>query len=191
MKAYRRRFGVKIGTGNFYRDLQRLVAEGLVRTAERVSSDDPRRAPYEITDSGRALFSRWFVSVSSVTATGHEDQLSARLAFIADVAPDDARRVLDYFQDDLWSHAKSLERMRESTLADAERDRDDAFPVLALMLDRRIRRVAAELAFLDDVRATHEEWLTRRSRISRPAADTPVASDGVRLKRSPPRTRSR
>ncbi|MGH7894680.1 MAG: PadR family transcriptional regulator, partial [Candidatus Binatia bacterium] len=95
MKAYGDRVGTKVSTGSFYRDLQQLVSRGLVRLAERSETDDPRRIPYEITDAGRAAFKDWFVGMSLFTHThGHEDQLAARLAFIADVAPEDARRVL-------------------------------------------------------------------------------------------------
>lgn len=192
MKAYHRRFGVKVSTGNFYRDLQRLVAEGLVRTAERTHDEDPRRAPYQITDAGRVVFLRWFVNATAVLATtGHEDDLAVRLAFLADVAPDDARRVLAFFQDELWSRAKSLERAREAALADPSRRPDDEFPVLELMLSRRIRRAAAELAFLDDVRATYDEWFARRT-----LATATAVAEGARAAKSPlragakPRARS-
>ncbi len=188
MKAYRDRFGVNISTGNFYRDLQRLVAEGLVRTVERESHDDPRRAPYQITDAGRALFLRWFVNATAVfTTSGHEDQFAVRLAFLADVAPDDARRVLDFFQDELWGRAKSLERTRDATLAERERTGRDDFPVLALMLDRRIRRVAAEIAFLDAVRSTYDEWVSRKSRLSPPAPAEGARDARTRNKSGPAR----
>ena len=173
MKAYQDRFGVRISTGNFYRDLQRLVAAGLVRTVERAADDDPRRAPYTATEAGAETFRRWCVTPAEVFQLhGHEDELSARLAFLADVSAEDARRILGYCQDELWSLAKSLERARDAALAKDGSSAGTTFPVLSLMLSRRIRRVAAELAFLDDLRQTHEEWLARQrpAAVARPAS---------------------
>jgi DNA-binding PadR family transcriptional regulator len=163
VKAYRERVGADVSTGNFYRDLQRLVSEGHVAVADRTETDDPRRMPYVITERGAAIFREWFVSATSVFVTnGHEDQLAIRLAFLAEVSPDDARHVLDFFQNELWTRAKSLEHTREAALAQAARNGNREFPVLALMLARRLRRVSAELSFLEDLRATYEEWLETR-----------------------------
>jgi DNA-binding PadR family transcriptional regulator len=162
-KAYRDRIGTKVSSGNFYRDLQRLVAEGLVRVTDRADADDPRRTPYQITEMGKTTFRDWFVGATAVfTTNGHEDQLAARLAFLADVVPNDARRVLAFFQTELWIMAKSLEHTRETALSRAVGKTTD-FPVLPLMLARRLRRVAAELAFLEDLRAAYEEWLVART----------------------------
>ncbi len=162
MKQYRERVGVQVNTGSFYRDLPRLVASGLVRTADRAAGGDPRRTPYQITDAGRLAFRRWFTDLSAlVTTHTHEDELSARIAFLCDVDPDDARAVLEHAQNELWARAKSLERARAGALAASSDDATKGLPVLALMLARRLRRVSAELAFLDDLRASYEEWLAR------------------------------
>src|SRR5437773_2069439 len=58
-KAYKLRSGGKISTGNFYRELQRLVADGLACTASNPPGADPRRTPYAITTVGRATFDAW------------------------------------------------------------------------------------------------------------------------------------
>jgi DNA-binding PadR family transcriptional regulator len=167
VKAYRERVGADVSTGNFYRDLQRLVSEGHVAVADRTETDDPRRMPYVITERGAAIFREWFVSATSVFVTnGHEDQLAIRLAFLAEVSPDDARHVLDFFQNELWTRAKSLEHTREAALAQAARNGNREFPVLALMLARRLRRVSAELSFLEDLRGTYEEWLETRPEVT-------------------------
>jgi len=158
MKDYRDRAGVQVSTGNFYRDLQRLVSSGLVRTVDRAPDGDPRRAPYQITESGRAAFRQWFVDLGQL-ASGHEDELSARIAFLGDVDPADARAVLAHLQDELWARAKSLERARAAAIAQSSGDPARGLPVLALMLGRRMRRLAAELSFLDDLRSSYEEWL--------------------------------
>ena len=185
MKEYRDRAGVQVSTGNFYRDLQRLVSNGLVRTVDRAPDGDPRRTPYQITDAGRQSFRQWFVDLTQFgIGNGHEDELSARIAFLGDVDPADARAVLAHLQDELWVRAKSLERARAAALANMSTDPNRGLPVLAIMLGRRMRRVAAELAFLEDLRGTYDEWLTKRpppvERRPEPAATarpTPVRFD--------------
>ena len=161
MKAYRDRVGTKLSTGNFYRDLQRLVQHGFVRMLERPTDSDPRRIVYQVTDEGRATFREWFTNPAElIMGNGHEDALSFRIAFIGEVAPADARTVLEGVQEELWTRAKSLERARSAALG-ATRAHGE-LPVLALMLGRRIRRVAAEVAFIEDLRRTYEEWLAGR-----------------------------
>jgi len=157
MKAYRQRTGIQIGTGNFYRELQRLVREGLVSMVPRLKDADARQAPYAITPEGAATFDRWFSEPKGSTVGPHyEDQLSARILFLGQVTPETASRVLQKCQDDLWLRAKVLERMRDVALA-SERA-DDSFPALQILLSRRLRHVAADLAVLDEVRAS---WMER------------------------------
>jgi DNA-binding PadR family transcriptional regulator len=192
VKAYRERVGADVSTGNFYRDLQRLVAEGHVAVADRTETDDPRRMPYVITERGAAIFREWFVSATSVFVTnGHEDQLAIRLAFLAEVSPDDARHVLDFFQNELWARAKSLEHTREAALAQAARNGHREFPVLALMLARRLRRVSAELSFLEDLRATYEEWLETRPTTVAATASGDVLATKLRTPHATAAARSR
>ena len=186
MKEYRDRAGVQVSTGNFYRDLQRLVSSGLVRTVDRTPDGDPRRAPYQITDAGRQSFRQWFVDLTQLAiGNGHEDELSARIAFLGDVDPNDARAVLAHLQDELWARAKALERARAAALANLTSDPERGLPVLAIMLGRRMRRVAAELAFLEDLRGTYEEWLAKRSIVEkRPERITTVHPAPVRIEAS-------
>ena len=49
VKEYRERSGMEVSTGNFYRELQRLVVDGLIRSAANPPEADARRTPYEIT----------------------------------------------------------------------------------------------------------------------------------------------
>ncbi|HXJ35236.1 MAG TPA: PadR family transcriptional regulator [Candidatus Eisenbacteria bacterium] len=161
MKEYRDRVGVQMSTGSFYRDLQWLVANDFVRVVDRASDSDPRRTPYQITEPGRAEFRRWFTDVTQVTTGGnHEDELSERVAFLADVSPTEAVAVLDQVQDDLWIRTKALERARSVALMDAAKQETHGLPVRAIVLARRLRHIAAELAFLADLRQTYDSWLT-------------------------------
>jgi len=177
MREYRERVGAQVSTGNFYRELQRLVADGLVAIAKRRDEDDVRRAPYEITAEGRAMFRDWFIETTQLDLSrGHEDEFAYRVAFLSDVDPVDARMVLDHAQEQLWARAKSLERTR-ATLLRAGRP-TDRLPELPLTISRQIRRVAAEIAFLDDLRATYEAWLAARQQVSRVRVVRPKRSSG-------------
>src|SRR5262249_35699426 len=107
-----------------------------------------------------------------------EDQLSARLLFLAHVDPALARRVLERWQGDLWVVAKTLERARETALLRNDTD-PTAFPTLPLALGRRLRHVAADLAHAEEPRAALEQWLGDAGRAPRPAETDPrVNGDG-------------
>jgi DNA-binding PadR family transcriptional regulator len=163
MKRYRDRVGIPVSTGNFYRELQRLVESGLARTADRSLEGDPRRAPYVITDAGREAFRRWFADVPHATlASLHEDEISDRLAFLTDVSVADVRAMLDRLQDDLWMHAKMLERSRDAA-AMGRTDGTRGLPLFGLIATRRIRHVAAEVAFLAELRETFDGWAEQQA----------------------------
>jgi DNA-binding PadR family transcriptional regulator len=153
MKEYRDRAGIQVSTGNFYRELARLVTEGLVRTAHNPPGTDPRRAPYEITDAGAAAFDVWLHEPLGPLLAGQDDGLSARAVFLADTEPGVVAAVLDRWQEELWLKGKVLERGREQALA-AARSGDGVPHTLPLLLARRLKHIAADLEFVDEVRAT-------------------------------------
>lgn len=153
MKEYRDRAGIQVSTGNFYRELARLVTEGLVRTAHNPPGTDPRRAPYEITDAGATAFDVWLHEPLGSLLAGQDDGLSARAVFLADAEPEAVAAVLDRWQEELWLKGKVLERGRDQALA-APRSGDGASHTLPLLLARRLKHIAADLEFVDEVRAT-------------------------------------
>jgi DNA-binding PadR family transcriptional regulator len=158
MKRYRDRVGARVSSGNFYRELQRLVEEGLARTVDRRVDTDPRQAPYVITDAGRQAFARWFTDVTEAAdQNAYEDSVTERLAFLADVSAGDVSAMLDRLQDELWTRAKALERARDGALAIPDVE-TRGLPVFGLITARRIRHVAAEVAFLTELRAAYEAW---------------------------------
>ena len=55
VKEYRERSGADVSTGNFYRELQRMVLDGLIRATANPPGSDSRRTPYEITAVGATL----------------------------------------------------------------------------------------------------------------------------------------
>jgi DNA-binding PadR family transcriptional regulator len=153
MKEYRDRAGIQVSTGNFYRELARLVAEGLVRTASKSPGTDPRRAPYEITGAGAAAFDAWLHEPLGPLIAAQDDGLSARAVFLADAQPATVATVLDRWQEELWLKGKMLERARDEALR-AAGGGERPGSALPLLLARRLRHIAADLEFLDEFRAT-------------------------------------
>lgn len=157
IKEYRRRTGVRLSTGNFYRELQRLVSEGLVQASVRSQDCDPRQTPYVTTAKGRGVFDAWLVSIDPPTGAFHqEDRLSARVLFLTQTEPEVARRMIARWQDDLWVRAKLVERERED---ESTTRRPGELPVLSLLLGRRNKHLAADLSFLEDARLAYEQWV--------------------------------
>src|SRR5439155_9970333 len=159
MKEYRSRSGVELSTGNFYRELQKLAGQGLVQTTANPEGADPRRAPYEITPAGIAAFDGWLMGPAQATSGDCEDELSYRALFLADADPGAVRDLLERWQEALWISGKMLERERQAIITRTGND-DRAFQSLLLLLGRRLRRVAADLQFLEEFRSSYEQWLT-------------------------------
>lgn len=161
-KEYRKRSGLRINTGNFYRELQRLAAEGLVRPATNPPDADVRRAPYEITTLGKTTFDEWLASARDAWLPGYEDGLTSRALFLGDAEPEVLRTVFDGWGEAIWSLVKALERERESVRLQGRDRTDGSFSPLSLLLARRLRHLAVELEFLDEYRAAHAEWIGSR-----------------------------
>jgi len=181
MKEYRERSGLQISTGNFYRELQRLTAEGLVRAATNPVGADPRRAPYEITEEGSAAFDAWLCGRNLTVLGQCDDELSTRALFIAGAEPPVTRKILDEWREELWIRSKMLERAREAVLPWPGSTRQRRFAPLTLLLARRLSHIAADLEFVEKLRSAYEEWLTP------PRVDAPARARGA----SPARTPSR
>ncbi|MFN8643883.1 MAG: PadR family transcriptional regulator [Candidatus Binatia bacterium] len=160
VKAYRERSGVDVSTGNFYRELQRLVLDGLIRGADNPPEADARRTPYEITALGITVFDEWLTAHDAGAGGPAEDDLSARLLFADDTDPGTMLRVLDRLQENVWFYGKSLERARRQALIDAEAPgAAPTFRVLPLLLGRRLKHVAADIEFLGELRASYQRHL--------------------------------
>lgn len=154
MKGYRERSGIRVSAGNFYRELQRLVGEGLIRVVVNPSDVDPRRAPYEITENGATAFDAWLGQPMTGIAPSYEDEISSRALFVAGAGPIVVQRVLGTWQDDLWLQGKILERDREAALA-RRRTVPPRFEPLTLLLARRLKHVVADLEFIEEFRAAY------------------------------------
>lgn len=160
VKAYRERSGVDVSTGNFYRELQRLVLDGLIRGADNPPEADARRTPYEITPLGITVFDEWLTAHDAAAGGWAEDEISARLLFADEADAPTMLRVLDRLQENVWFYGKSLERARRQALAAGEGAEAPAtFQVLPLLLGRRLKHVAADIEFLGELRVTYQAYL--------------------------------
>ena len=161
VKEYRERSGTEVSTGNFYRELQRLVVDGLICSAANPPEADARRTPYEITELGASVFDEWFTAQEAAAGACAEDDISARALFIADLDPALSGTLLDHLEENVWFSGKSLERARQSALSRPAQS--GRFDVLALLLARRLKHAAADLEFLEEFRSAYAEWLKATS----------------------------
>jgi DNA-binding PadR family transcriptional regulator len=161
MKAYKERSGVVIGTGSFYRALQSLVADGLVRKTANPTGDDPRRTPHAITTAGVAAFDAWIRANDAGAISRHYDELFNRVLFLGETEAALARSIIDQWQEVLCARGRSLERAREAALARAKRGGTTTFAALPLLLARCGKHVAADWVFLKALRVAYDEWTDR------------------------------
>ncbi len=161
VKEYRERSGAEVSTGNFYRELQRLVLDGLIRGTDNPPDADARRTPYAITAQGARVFDEWLATTEVGGGNSSEDELSARALFIEDIDTEAALSLLDRLQEHIWFAGKALERARQQVLGAAGEASTQAprFRPLPLLLNRRLKRVAADIEFLEEVRAAYTAHL--------------------------------
>ena len=154
MKEIRDRAGLQVSIGNIYRELKRLEGEGLVRSVMNAAGEDPRRAPFESTTGGKSVFDDWITSAPTKALPDYRDEFCLRAIFIESIDKTAARTLLDRWREELDMHSKALERCWERALA--QRSSKSAFTTLPFFLARRIKHVAAELAFVEELRSLHE-----------------------------------
>jgi DNA-binding PadR family transcriptional regulator len=177
MKAYRARSGVQMSTGTFYRELQHLVDEGLVRIVARAPDADARRTPYEITPTGCEVFDRWLVRPPLITMSS-DDEITARTMFLPEAPIEVGRAMTDAWKEELWLLGKRLERARQNEIHRCA-TQGGAFSILPLLLGRRLRHLAGDVEYLDELRATLDALAAARA--VAPAAERterpPAAAD--------------
>jgi DNA-binding PadR family transcriptional regulator len=160
MKEHRERSGVRISTGNFYRELQHLAAEGLVRAVTNAGDHDPRRAPYAITETGAAVFDDWLTRPNGAGIAEYADELSLRVEFITEADAAVKTRALERWQDELLLCGKTIERAHEGALGRCRNGGRRAHAARAVSLARRFKHVSAELEFLEELRAAERAGTT-------------------------------
>ena len=176
VKEYGERSGGTIGSGTFYRELQRLLREGLIRSSAGLCEIDARRTPYEITELGIAAFDAWFTG--QVTSLGRfsDDELSARALFVPQADPAVVADLFNAIKESLWVLSRQLERERQRGGERAAGGNGaDIAAIRSLLLARRQKYVAADLDLIDAL-------LSSSQVAHRPAAiaATPPADPAVR-----------
>jgi len=157
MTAFRVRSGGPASPGNFYRELGRLQAHGLVETGLNPPDADARRIPYHITEKGRTSFDRWLLSPPM-----NDGDLAGWLLFIGRVPVRDRERLLDRWQEELWVRGQELARQHRAAVdAAATADPSGAYEPLRVLLSRQLKHLAADLAFLEDLRSDLKTWMAR------------------------------
>lgn len=180
-KEYRNRSGGEAHNGSFYRELQRLVRDGVVRGTTPCDTSARCRS-YEITHKGIAVFDEWLTAENLDIADVPEDDISARALFIPDVEPVAEARLLGHLKDALLFTAKRLERERHRTLARLDgRGQRSAFRLLALLYARRLRHLAVDLGFIEALESDCERRIAAR-RLGA-VADAAVGRDRPKLVR--------
>jgi DNA-binding PadR family transcriptional regulator len=183
-KRYRERSGADVSTGNFYRELQRLVTAGLVQSVANPVQADARRAPYAITECGKRIFDEWFTADVSPESFS-EDEISARILFIADVDTGDVVKFLDGMRQSLWAWSKRLERERQAALTHSQDSDTPDRPILPLLLARRIRHVAVDLDIIAELRLSYATPAALPAApVAEPVASPPPPSTAIQRRRT-------
>ena len=180
MKEIRARTGVQVSIGNIYRELARLTREGLAGSTPNPPEADPRRAPYEITAAGIAAFGAWLSTTPTKTLAPFHDEFSARAFFLGQAEPAVGRKIIERWKEELGLQGKTLERARDVA---ATPDRAaNGFPLVLLpfFLRRRIRHVAVDLEFVDELESAHEQWAAAHSQPSEPRPRRPPVAQRAR-----------
>jgi DNA-binding PadR family transcriptional regulator len=158
MKDYRERAGVQLSTGSFYRELQRLVADGFVETVSNPADADPRRAPYQITEVGSEAFDAWLTGPTGSGLGRYDDELSSRVLFLAGADPTVAYKLIDEWKEELWLRSKMHERSRGALLVQRSDGVERSFNALPFLLARNLKHLAADLEFLEEFKVACDEW---------------------------------
>ena len=184
IKDYRKRTGQEASSGNFYRELQRLVGERLVRTAANPPGADPRRAPYQITETGSAVFDAWLFGSDGTSSGFYENELSARGLFLAEAERDLVSKTLERWREELWLSGKTLERGREVAIVQGARGGGGGFSTIVLLIARRLKHIAADLEFVDEFRAAYDRWHSALAAVEEAGQGRPVPRRGREVPRS-------
>jgi DNA-binding PadR family transcriptional regulator len=178
MKAFESRSGQRVSSGNFYRELRRLLVEGLVTAVPRGGppNESRRRLAYQISDTGTLVFDDWFATAPMAPGRGPDD-LAARTIFFGDGDAKSVARLLETWERDVWFYSKMLERSRAAALTAAN---GHEFRVLPFLLTRQVRHLTLDVEFLNEVRTAYRDWLAARDG---PAAAKAVLSEKPRHRR--------
>ncbi len=149
MKEYRDAVGADVGVGSFYREIQRLADEGLVKPASNPVGADPRRIPYEITPRGMAEFDRWLPCLMEEPMVERQDEVMLR-AFLVSRAGNGAELIARW-RAELAVRCEVARLAHEATRRTSKSgDTRDDGRLRILLLARRSQQAAADAAFVEE-----------------------------------------
>jgi DNA-binding PadR family transcriptional regulator len=179
VKAYRDRSAVEVRSGNFYRELRRLLSDGLISSAQTPHDMDERRTPYAITAIGREVFEEWLISPQAGRGEPSDDDISARALFLGESEATSAAAAIEHLRVNLWIGGKRLERQRLIATAQAAGALPgSAAAVLPLLLARRLKQAAADIELVEGLSELTGQRLTAESRVV-PSRTLPAAAVAV------------
>jgi DNA-binding PadR family transcriptional regulator len=153
MREHRARTGSLVNSGNFYRELAHLSADGLIVASRGSSNTDARRIPYRITAAGVREFDDW------LAATPDETDQSARLMFIDRLPHETVGQLLDRWQRQLLRRARAFERARDEAAEQAsDPEVNEGYNLLPTLIFWRMKQNTAELDFVKELRRNFEAW---------------------------------
>jgi DNA-binding PadR family transcriptional regulator len=152
VRAYGERSGIEMRTGSFYRELRRLLVDGLICSAANPNGRDPRRVPYAITTEGCLAFDAWLTASEAGGGEPSDDELSARALFVGECEPAQAVAALEHLRANIWMASKRSERERMAALRAAAQSPSLSHTLLPLLLARRAKHLAADLDLIEGIR---------------------------------------
>jgi DNA-binding PadR family transcriptional regulator len=154
VKAHEQRAGVAVPTGSVYRELRSLECAGLIRRVATPRGTDARRAPYVITDLGRADLGAWLAQPSDERAPRAADETAVRALCLFDGACAAPEAALEQMRVSLWMWGRRLERERLAAAAhSAGAPAGSPAALLPLLIERRLAHTAADLALVEKLTA--------------------------------------
>jgi hypothetical protein len=129
-----------------------MVSLGLIVPDANPPEADSRRIPYRITKSGCREFDEWLLKPGPPDAG-----LGNWLIFADMLLPEHRLRLLDEMREQLWLENKTVATARERVLSRGRRLLVRAYRPSAFLMLRRIKQIAAELEFLQELRQELEE----------------------------------
>jgi len=140
------RTGGDDGPERFHRELRTLARTGQVQIRRDEKTSHPRRARYQITRSGLEGFDQWFKE-SFPGSIDEEAEIAVWTLLLAEGGRDQTAALVASWLDEITRQAQSLQSKLGRRLARSSRG-PDAF---AALLRRRLRHLAADHTFLDDL----------------------------------------
>lgn len=146
MCEYASHSGPEPGIADFDRELRTLEREGFIEPLPHHPLGAPGCRAYEITYAGLAAFTEWFRNLPHGPHY-NELELDTRARFFAQIAPLQAASALRVWRANLAQTAGVLQRELTGCLA----GRGSARNTCALAVKRKLRHIAADYSFLEDL----------------------------------------